>query len=48
MLVRHPSRAVRRTLAAIGADSILDIADAVDEPTLTTLSPRPHPDLHGI
>ena len=47
MLVRHPSRAVRRTLAAIGVDSILDIADAVDEPTLAALSP-PHPDLHGI
>ena len=48
MLVRHPSRAVRRTLAAIGVDSILDIADAVDEPTPAALSPRPHPDLHGI
>ena len=47
MLVRHPSRAVRRTLAAIGVDSILDIADAVDEPTLAALSP-PHPALHGI
>ena len=47
MLVRHPSRAVRRTLAAIGADTILDIADAVDEPTPVALSP-PHPDLHGI
>ena len=48
MFVRHPSRAVRRTLAAIGVDGILDIADAVDEPTLAALSPRPHPDLHGI
>ena len=48
MLVGHPSRAVRRTLAAIGADTILDIADGVDEPTPVALSPRPHPDLHGI
>ena len=47
MLVRHPSRAVRRTLAAIGVDSILHIADGVDEPTPAALSP-PHPDLHGI
>ena len=46
MLVRHPSRAVRRTLAAIGADSILDVADGVDEPT--AMSPSPHPDLHGL
>jgi len=46
MLVRHPSRAVRRTLAAIGADSILDVADGVDEPT--AMSPRPHPALHGL
>ena len=48
VFVRHPSRAVRRTLAAIGADTILDIADGVDEPTPVALSPRPHPDLHGI
>ena len=32
MVVRHPSRAVRRTLAAIGVDGILDLTDAVDEP----------------
>jgi anti-sigma B factor antagonist len=48
MLVRHPSRAVRRPLAAIGADSILDVADGVDEPTPVDMSPRPHPHLHGL
>ena len=48
MFVRHPSRAVRRTLAAIGADSILDVVDGVDEPTSVALSSRPHPDLHRI
>ena len=30
MVFRHPSRAVRRTLAAIGVDGILDLTDASD------------------
>ena len=30
MVFRHPSRAVRRTLAAIGVDGILDLTDAGD------------------
>jgi anti-anti-sigma factor len=48
MLVRHPSRAVRRPLAAIGAYTILDVADGVDEPTPVDTRPRPHPHLHGL
>jgi stage II sporulation protein AA (anti-sigma F factor antagonist) len=31
MVLRHASRAVRRTLAAIGVDSILDLTDAIDD-----------------
>jgi hypothetical protein len=48
MLVRHLARAVRRPLVALGADSILDVADGVDEPTPVDMSPRPHPHLHGL
>jgi hypothetical protein len=31
MVLRHASRAVRRTLAAIGVDSILDLTDPIDD-----------------
>jgi anti-sigma B factor antagonist len=47
MVVRHASRAVRRTLAAIGVDRILDLADAIDEPSRNGAVPRPHPDPAG-
>jgi anti-sigma B factor antagonist len=47
LVVRHPARCVRRTLAAIGADRILDLADAIDEPTPKGRVRRPHPGAHG-
>jgi anti-sigma B factor antagonist len=47
MFVRHSSRPVRRALAAIGAERILDLTDVVDEPTRTGEVHRPHPDLHA-
>jgi anti-anti-sigma factor len=47
LVVRHPARCVRRTLAAIGADRILNLADVIDEPTPNGQVRRPHPDPHG-
>jgi uncharacterized protein YbcI len=45
LVIRHPSRSVRRTLAAIGVDTILDLADVVDEPTRDGRARRPPPAL---
>jgi anti-anti-sigma factor len=47
MVVRDASRPVRRTLAAIGADSILDLTDVIDQPTRDIPGRRPPPDLRG-
>jgi len=41
LVVRHPSRSVRRTLAVSGADAILDLTDVVDEPTRDPQVRRP-------
>jgi len=41
LVVRHPARCVRRTLAAIGADRILDLADVIDEHTANGTVRRP-------
>ena len=45
LVVRHPARCVRRTLAAVGADSILDLADVIDEPAPNG-AVRAQPELH--
>jgi anti-anti-sigma factor len=47
LVVRHPARCVRRTLAAIGADRILDLADVIEEPTRNGQVRRLHADPHG-
>ena len=47
MVFRHASRAVRRTLAAIGVDGILDLTDGGDEPTPMP-GPQPAARLQGI
>ena len=47
LVVRHPARCVRRTLAAIGADRILDLADVIEEPTRNGQVRKLHADPHG-
>jgi anti-anti-sigma factor len=47
MVLRDASRTVRRTLAAIGVDSILDLNEVIDEPARNGQARRSQPDPRG-